>query len=151
VQKDAAAMNETFAICGCPLLHKKNTYARATKEGRSHRTKHHYVPERFFGRSVNRKGTKRLGIFETCPWQMERETGLFCYECHEELLHNPVLLPGDVTKFAALVRCGRLSEKSKSNDRKKIAGRIRLFQKVIQLGIVTMYRKKLANKRKSVS
>jgi len=43
-------------------------------------------------------------MFTACPWGHEGESGVFCYECHEELLHNPVLLPEDVGRFAELVR-----------------------------------------------
>jgi hypothetical protein len=38
--------------------------------------------ERFFGR-----------IFDKCPWGVEGDTTILCYDCHEELLHNPVFLP----------------------------------------------------------
>jgi hypothetical protein len=49
------------------------------------------VAERFFGRSNNRRGTQRDRVFEECPWGIEGQTAVFCYDCHEELLHNPVL------------------------------------------------------------
>jgi hypothetical protein len=104
-------------------------------EGRSHATKHHFVAERFFGRSGNRQGTKTEGVFETCPWSHEGKSAVFCYECHEELLHNPVLLPQDIAAFSALVRSCGLSEDQKPEDRKKIAGRIKLFHEVIARGI----------------
>ena len=28
----------------------------------------------------------------------------YCYECHEELLHDPVLLPEDIRAFSELVK-----------------------------------------------
>jgi len=56
-------MSENCAICGCELHRTRDTYARATIEGRSHATKHHFVAERFFGRSSNRRGTRTEGIF----------------------------------------------------------------------------------------
>jgi len=112
-----------------------DTYARPTIEGRSGASKHHFVAERFFGRSKNRRGTKTKGIFATYPWGHERELGLFCYECHEELLHNPVLLPEDITLFAGLVRARNLAEATKVADRSKIAGRIALFHEVIARGL----------------
>lgn len=34
------------------------------------------------------------------PGGLEGESGLFCYECHEELIHNPVFLPGDLRVLA---------------------------------------------------
>ena len=79
---------EACAICGCSV-NRCGNYARSSVEGRSHASKHHFVAERFFGRSTNRRGTKRDGIFKTCPWGHEGECGVYCYECHEELLHKP--------------------------------------------------------------
>ncbi len=126
---------ETCAICGCKLNRSKNTYARPTIEGRSHASKHHYVPERFFGRSNNRKGTQREKLFDNCPWSHEGETTVFCYECHEELLHNPVLLPEDVKRFADIVQSRGLEENTKPKSRDKIAERIKLFHEVIRRGL----------------
>ena len=100
---------ERCAICGC-RIHRDGDYATPTVKGRSHATKHHYVPERFFGRSANRKGTVREPIFKQCPWESEGKTVLFCYECHEELLHNPVFLPEDIKAFAALVKARGLDK-----------------------------------------
>ncbi len=127
--------NETCAICGCLLHRTQNTYASPTFEGRSHASTHHHVPERFFGRSKNRRGTQREKIFEDCPWGHERETATFCYDCHEELLHNPVLLPEDIKRFADIVRSKGLSEETKTESRERIAGRIKLFHEVIRCGL----------------
>ncbi len=126
-------MNECCAICGCKL-HRSGDYAKPSVKGRSHATGHHYVAERFFGRSANRKNTQREPIFKSCPWGVEGETAAFCYECHEELIHNPVFLPEDIKAFAKLVRARRLHETTKSKDRDKIAGRIKLLHEVIQAG-----------------
>jgi hypothetical protein len=128
-------MDEYCAICGCKLHRTPDTYARPTAQGRSHATKHHFVSERFFGRSTNRRGTKTQGVFNSCPWGIEGKSELFCYECHEELLHNPVLLPRDVKLFSELVRIRGLSKEEKSEDRAKIAGRIELFHDVIAHGL----------------
>jgi hypothetical protein len=130
---------ERCAICGCQL-HRSGEYATATVAGRSHATEHHYVAERFFGRSANRRGTKRSGIFEVCPWGYERKTEVYCYECHEELLHNPVLLPDDVSAFARLVVARSLNEDGKPEDRSKLAGRIMLLQQVISAGLRELLR-----------
>jgi hypothetical protein len=113
----------------------RDTYARPTIEGRSSASKHHYVAERFFGRSGNRRGTKTEGIFTQCPWGHEGESDLFCYECHEELLHNPVLLPDDIARLAELVRLRGFSEQVKTADRSKISGRVALFHEVIARGL----------------
>lgn len=126
---------EHCAICGCALTRKQNTYAADTVDGRSHASRHHYVAERFFGRTANRNGRDRTKIFDECPWGHERQTVLFCYECHEELLHNPVLLPEDLELFASLVRARGLSEREKPVSKKMIAERIRLFHEVIVAGL----------------
>jgi hypothetical protein len=128
-------MTERCAICSCLLHRTTDTYARPTIVGRSHATKHHYVAERFFGRSKNRRGTTTEGIFSSCPWEHEGESGTFCYECHEELLHNPVLLPDDISKFAELVKRRGLREEEKNEGRSRIAGRVVLFHEVIARGI----------------
>ena len=113
-------------------------YATSTREGRSHRSKHHYVAERFFGRSANRRGTQRVGVFTKCPWSLEHRSGQFCYECHELLLHNPVFLPSDIEILSRLIRARRLSEQSKPLHQRKIAGRIKLLHEVIAVGLAEM-------------
>jgi hypothetical protein len=125
---------ERCAICACQL-HRSGEYATPTIAGRSHATEHHYVAERFFGRSKNRRGTKRDGIFEVCPWGYEGKAQAYCYECHEELLHNPVLLPDDVAAFARLVQARGLAEDHKPETREKLAGRITLMHDVISAGL----------------
>jgi len=47
----------TCAICGAKIYwgNKTKDYGKPTSSGRSHGSLHHYVPERFFGRSANRK------------------------------------------------------------------------------------------------
>jgi hypothetical protein len=74
-------------------------------------------------------------MFGTSPWGFEGKTGVFCYECHEELLHNPVLLPDDVAILAELIRRRALNEDDKPSGRDKIAGRVQLFQEVISGGL----------------
>lgn len=135
-------MTENCEICGCALHRRSGTYARPTVEGRSHATKHHFVAERFFGRSQNRRGTQTGGIFEKCPWGVEGESALLCYECHEELLHNPVLLREDIEQFRELVSLRGLSEGRKSADRSSLAGRIQLLHEVISLGLAAALERK---------
>ncbi len=129
-------MDERCAICGCRLNH-SGEYATPTKQGRSHATRHHFIAERFFGRSRNRRGTITERVFTECPWGKEKDAGVFCYECHEVLLHNPVLLPDDVKRFSALVRKRGLSEDEKPDDYARIAGRIMLFHDVIARGLAS--------------
>ena len=60
---------------------------------------------------------------------------MFCYECHEELLHNPVFMPEDLEIFSKLVENRGLNEESKSEDRAKLGERIKLLHEVIQKGL----------------
>lgn len=128
---------DVFSIRGLEGSGKE--YAAQTVEGRSHGTNHHYIPERFYGRSANRPGTERVRILKTCPlgW-VERTTGRFCYECHELLLHNPVLLEEDIKNLAELVRLRGLSEVEKPDNHQLIAGRIELFHEVIRTGLAQL-------------
>ncbi|MGD9116835.1 MAG: hypothetical protein PVJ61_06665 [Dehalococcoidia bacterium] len=126
------------AICGCQIHSGGNDYARPTPKGRSHATKHHFVAERFLGRSKNRKGELREPIFKNCPWKVERQSKEFCYDCHEELLHNPVLLPADMERFAKLVKMRGLNENRKTVSKTRIAGRIKLLHEVIETGIESL-------------
>lgn len=110
-------------------------YAKPTVEGRSHATKHHYVAERFFGRSKNQEGEKRIRIFKDEEWVLPERMTELCYECHEVLLHNPVFLPKDVEAFARLVKARGFDEAVKPKGRQKIAGRIRLLRDVVAEGL----------------
>ena len=125
---------ENCAICGC-LLNRSGKYAAPTLEGRAHATKHHFVAERFFGRSKNRKKEIRLKIFAKCPWELEGKSEVFCYECHEILLHNPVFTPENIVSFAELVSLNKLDEQIKTDSVDKLAKRVELLQKVIEHGI----------------
>ena len=126
--------SEYCEICGCKV-HRRGGYARPTVNGRSHASKHHYVPERFFGRSANRRGEQRSPLYKSSPWGYEGEAGVFCYDCHEELLHNPVLLPEDLNALRNLVRLRGLDEAAKTKSRDKLAARIQLLHEVLVLGI----------------
>jgi hypothetical protein len=126
---------EKCMICGC-TIHHDGDYAKPTIRGRSHATRHHYVAERFFGRSTNRRNEQREAILsESYLAEYEQVSGVFCYECHEELLHNPVLLQEDIELFSRLVKAKGYSEEEKEQTRKSIAGRIELLHQVIQAGL----------------
>jgi hypothetical protein len=135
-------MTEKCAICGCEFHRTRGTYARPTVEGRSHASKHHFVAERFFGRSNNRRRTQRDRIFKECPWGVEGQTVVFCYDCHEELLHNPIFLPLDIARLADLVRKRHLDEYRKTESKDKIAGRIKLLHEIIQRGLEALTKEK---------
>ena len=60
---------------------------------------------------------------------------MFCYDCHEELLHNAILLPPDINRFAELVRLKGLNESQKTASTDKIRQRIELLDEAIEKGI----------------
>jgi hypothetical protein len=63
---------------------------------------------------------------------------VLCYECHEELVHNPVFLPDDFADLALLVKLRGLQEEEKTDDRGKLGGRIHLLHEVIASGLGTL-------------
>lgn len=128
-------LKEICAICGCNLHRTRNTYALPTVQGRSHASNHHFIPERFFGRSENRKKSQRKKIFEQCPWGYEGKKEVFCYDCHEELLHNPVFLPEDIKRFSRIVKHKKLSEEVKTDAHNLLAERIKLLHEIISGGL----------------
>ncbi len=77
-------------------------------------------------------------MFPCCPWGHEGQSVVFCYECHEELVHNPVLLPEDISRFAELVKKRGLSEEMKTESRESIAGRVVLLHEVIARGLASL-------------
>jgi hypothetical protein len=125
---------ERCSLCNCKV-HRRGEYAQQTSKGRSHATMHHFVPERFFGRSKNRAATVRSAIFISCPWGIERKKAVYCYERHAELFHKPVLLEEDINLFRNLVMTRGLAEQEKPENCEKVAGRIKLFHKVIACGL----------------
>lgn len=136
MEENESTKNLKCSICGC-AIHRDGDYARPTIKGRAHATRHHYVAERFFGRSVNRPKTERTPILKSSLLnKYEGLSGWFCYECHEELLHNPVILPEDIEALSELVRSRHLDEDSKTEDREKLSRRIELLQEIIHKGIL---------------
>jgi hypothetical protein len=132
--KSKSTKIENCAICGC-LLNRNGKYASPTTEGRSHASEHHFVAERFFGRSGNGNKEIRLKIFEKCPWELKGKSEVLCYECHEILLHNPVFTREDIAGFAELVKLKKLDEPTKTDSCEKLAMRIQLLHEVIENGI----------------
>jgi len=124
---------ERCAICGC-RLNRGGEYGDP-----SHASGHHYVARRFF------KKKKDDPIFKNCPWTLEKPIEIFCFDCHEQLLHNPVLLREDIERFRKLVELKGLSQSEKEPSRDKIAGRIKLLHKVIAAGLEALL---VAEKRK---
>ena len=138
-------MSENCSLCGCKV-HRNGGYAKPDIKGRSHATEHHYVAERFYGRSANRPGTLRKRIFPEDSYGIEGQTGVFCYECHEEILHNPIFLPEDIEKMAEIIRLNDLDEDDKDESREKLAGRIRLLREIIVRGLDVVFEEARRNK-----
>ena len=126
-------MNTKCAICGC-IINRGGEYATPTIQGRSHATRHHNIAVRFFY-IEDRAGNPKTPIFRIDPWNMEGHTTEFCYDCHEELLHNPVFLPDDIIGFSELVRLRKLDESEKTQSREELAGRIKLLHEALETGI----------------
>jgi len=133
-------MIEHCELCGC-RVHRTGTYAAPSVLGRSHATKGHYVAERFFGRSKNRRGSQRERVFVKCPWGLEGKSSIYCYDCHEVLLHNPVLLPNDIDRLREIIVARGFGERKKERGYRKLAGRIRLLHEVIDAGLASVLRR----------
>ena len=89
-----------------------------------------------YSRSPAARGRRRL----------RRRRDVFCFECHEELLHNPVLLPDDISRFAELVRVRGQSEDAKPRDRARIAQRVILLHEIIARGLEVVHEQGCAKK-----
>jgi hypothetical protein len=64
---------------------------------------------------------------------------VFCYDCHELLLHNPVMLPEDIRRFRKLVsRRGFSEDDAKPDSFEKIGKRIMLLREVISHGLTAL-------------
>jgi hypothetical protein len=138
--KGKAKMNmkvESCAICGCPV-HRSGEHTRPRIAGHSHVATRHRVPERFSPRPAKRRGARKHGLSVACPWGPEKQATVYCYECHEALIHNPVLLPGDVQAFAELVKIRGLNEDDKPSEKDKIARRVMLLHEVLATGLFTL-------------
>jgi hypothetical protein len=83
----------------------------------------------------------RSGTERPSSWLIHQETVVCCYECHEELLHNPVLLPSDLRRFAQLIQSRELGDVEKLPGRERFSARVQLLQEVIAVGIKTLLEK----------
>ena len=110
------------------MKRKKGQYAKDSINGRSYPTKHHLIAKRFYNK-------KRKKIFETIDKPSVVE---LCYDCHEELLHNPVLSANDIEKFSMLIKQKECNETIKDDSKNKIRERIDLFAEIIAEGIKTL-------------
>ncbi len=111
----------------CMLCGKKfTTGAYATESGRYHRSEHHLFPTRFKKRFSQRSLAKKLNV-ET----QDLDSVYLCYECHEELLQNPVFTTKMIEELSYL-----MSGKSLQN-------KVVTLSRVIKLGIREAIKDKL--------
>jgi len=75
------------------------------------------------------------GFLKNVLGALEGECDVFCYECHEILLHNPVFTRENILDFADLVNQKQLNEVQKTRSNEKLRGRVRLLHEVIELGL----------------
>mgnify|MGYP001619825991 CR=1 FL=1 len=121
-------------LCGCALL-RMGKYGEDNALGRCFPSEHHLVAKRFYGKNKN----KRSKILDDDDFKkFSNEKIKLCYDCHEELLHNPVLSPDNMKGFKELVRKKHWDERNKKDGKEKIRGRIKLLQEIIDKGINIM-------------
>lgn len=79
----------------------------ATESGRYNRSEHHLFPARFKKYRISQRSlAKKLNV-ETQAFH----SVYLCYECHEELLHNPVFTTKMIKELSHLMRCKSLKDK----------------------------------------
>ena len=72
-----------------------------------HRSEHHLFPLRFKKYRINQRSlAKKLNV-ET----QDFDSVHLCYECHEELLHNPVFTTKMIEELSHLMKGKRLEDK----------------------------------------
>ena len=103
------------ALCGIEFT----TGAYATKNGRFHGSEHHLFPARFKKFHVSQRSlAKKLNIES-----QDFDSVHLCYECHEELLHNPVFTTKMIKELSQLMRGMSFEDK------------VIVLSRVIELGI----------------
>ena len=138
---------EKCEICGCQLTSKQDTYGQDTLAGRAHQTKHHNIAKRFYGQQNGRKPIFKKKDRTGNGWNVTR----CCFECHEELLHNPILTSKNIKTLSTLVKKTGSGERRKPEDKKRIANRILLFHAVIDTGLEALNRKNKSSLMRAVA
>ena len=107
-------------LCGIEFT----TGAYATESGRYNKSEHHLFPTRFKKYGISQRSlAKKLNV-ETRDFDSVH----LCYECHEELLHNPVFTSKMIKGLSHLMRG------------KDLEGRVITLSRVIELGIIEAVR-----------
>ena len=89
-------------LCGIEFT----TGAYATEKGRYNRSEHHLFPARFEDHISQRSLAKKLNLES-----QDFDSVHLCYECHEELLHNPVFTTKMIKELSHLMRGKSLEDK----------------------------------------
>ncbi len=101
-------MTDRCTLCDCELTN--TDYGRNLTD----RSRHHRLPLRL---------SEWTGSF---PEEMREELIVLCYWCHEEMIHNPILLPGVEQQLCRLFAGKGLDE------------RLRLFAEAIEKGAAAL-------------
>ena len=110
-------------LCGIEFT----TGAYATENGRYNRSEHHLFPARFKKYHISQRSLAKKLNLES----QDFDSVHLCYECHEELLHNPVFTTKMIKELSHLMRGKGLEDKATTLSR------------VIELGIREATKEKL--------
>ena len=130
---------ERCRLCGC-RVHRGGPYAAPTIEGRSCASEHHLCGRALPWALENLTWRPACQDFRNVSVGIRRKVAVYCYECGEKLLHNPVIIEADIERFAQLVRLRALNEDAKPAARQKMVGRIRPLYEVIDAGLSVLIR-----------
>ena len=110
-------------LCGIEFT----TGVYATENGRYNSSEHHLFPTRFKKYGISQRSlAKKLNV-ET----QDFDSVYLCYECHEELLHNPVFTTKMIKELGYLMLGRSLEDK------------VIIISRVIELGIKEAIKEKL--------
>jgi len=91
-------------LCGIKFS-TKGVYA--TESGRYNRSEHHLFPTRFKKYRISQRSlAKKLNV-----GTQDFDSVHLCYECHEELLHNPVFTTKMIKELSHLMKGKSLEDK----------------------------------------
>ncbi len=120
MDKEAA---EHCMLCGIEFT----TGAYATENGQYNRSEHHLFPTRFEKYYISQRSLAKKINVES----QDFDSVHLCYECHEELLHNPVFTTKMIKELNHLMRGKSLEDK------------VITLSRVIELGIREAIKEKL--------
>ena len=90
-------------LCGIEFT----TGVYATESGRYNRGKHHLFPSRFKKYGISQRSLAEKLNVES----QDLDFVHLCYDCHEELLHNPVFTAKMIEKLSPLIKGKSLEDK----------------------------------------